>query len=95
MSDGKYHIFEPCCYSVSGSDFRQMLKQPVAIGKNVFHILNSIKNTPYEVIDIIDGKALEQIKTMDAIIAVSRLTINNTINFSISVVLKLFLKILL
>ena len=72
MSDGKYHIFEPRCYSVSGSDFRQMLKQPVAIGKNIFHILNSIKNTPYEVIDIIDGNALEQIKTMDAIIAVSR-----------------------
>ena len=49
-----------------------MLKQPVVIGKNVFHILNSIKDKPYEVIDIISGEELEQIKTMDNIIAKSR-----------------------
>ncbi len=46
--------------------------QPVAVGKNVFHILNSIKDKPYEVVDIITAEQLEQIKTMDDIIQKSR-----------------------
>ena len=72
MSDGQYHVFEPRCHNVMGRDFQRMLKQPVVIGKNVFHILNSIKDKPYEVIDIISGEELEQIKTMNTIIAKSR-----------------------
>lgn len=72
MSDGKYHIFEPRCHNVMGHDFYKMLKQPVEIGKTVFHILNSIKDKLYEVISIIDADALEQIKTMQDIINKSR-----------------------
>ena len=49
-----------------------MLSQPVAVGKNVFHILNSIKDKPYEVVDIITTEQLEQVKTMDDIIEKSR-----------------------
>lgn len=72
MSDGKYHIFEPRCHNVMGRNFQQMLKQPVQIGKPVFHVLNAIKDKPYEVIDIIDVSQLEQIKTMRDIIQKSR-----------------------
>lgn len=72
MSDGQYHIFEPRCRNVMGQEFQEMLKQPVKIGKPVFHILNAIKDKPYEVIDIISGEELEQIQTMDVIIAKSR-----------------------
>ena len=72
LSDGQYHIFEPRCHNVMGQDFQRMLKQPIEIGKPVFHILNAIKDKPYEVIDIISGEELEQIKTMDAIINRSR-----------------------
>ena len=72
MSDGQYHVFEPRCHNVMGQDFQRMLKQPVEIGKPVFHILNAIKDKPYEVIDIISGEDLEQIKTMDDIINKSR-----------------------
>lgn len=72
MSDGKYHIFEPRCHNVMGQDFQRMLKQPVVIGKNVFHILNALKDKPFEVIDIISGEELEQIKKMNTIIAKSR-----------------------
>ena len=72
MSDGQYHIFEPRRRNVMGQEFQEMLKQPVKIGKPVFHILNAIKDKPYEVIDIISGEELEQIQTMDAIIAKSR-----------------------
>lgn len=72
MSDGQYHIFEPRCRNVMGQDFQRMLKQAVEIGKPVFHILNAIKDKPYEVIDIISGEGLEQIKTMDDIINKSR-----------------------
>lgn len=72
MSDGKYHIFEPRCHNVMRHDFQKMLKQSVEIGKPVFHILNSIKDKPYEVIDIIDAVQLEQIKTMQDIIQKSR-----------------------
>ena len=71
MSDGQYHIFEPRCKSVRG-DFLKMLKQPVKIGGTVFHVLNSIKDKPYEVIDIISQNDLEQIKTMRGIILKSR-----------------------
>lgn len=67
MSDGQYHIFEPRCHNVMGQDFQRMLKQPVEIGKPVFHILSAIKDKPYEVIDIISSEDLEQIKTMDGI----------------------------
>lgn len=72
MSDGKYHIFEPRAKNAMGKNFQKMLSQPVVIGENVFHILNSIKDKPYEVIDIITAEQLEQIKTMDDIIEKSR-----------------------
>ena len=55
-----------------GQNFQRMLSQPVAVGKNVFHILNSIKDKPYEVVDIITTEQLEQVKTMDDIIQKSR-----------------------
>lgn len=72
MSDGQYHIFEPRAKNAMGQNFQRMLSQPVAVGKNVFHILNSIKDKPYEVVDIITTEQLEQIKTMDDIIEKSR-----------------------
>lgn len=72
MSDGEYHIFEPCCHNVKGRDFQNMLKQSVAPGVQVFHVLNSIKDKPYEVVDIISGDELEKITTMDGIIQKSR-----------------------
>lgn len=72
MSDGEYHIFEPRCHDVSAPEFQQMLKQPIKIGKNVFHILNNIKDKPYEVVDIIDIITLENIKTAGDIIKQSR-----------------------
>lgn len=72
LSDGKYHIFEPMCRSVDGQDFKRMLKQPVVIGQNVFHVLNHIKNDPYKVMDIISIDNLEQIKTLNDIVAKSR-----------------------
>lgn len=72
MSDGQYHIFEPRAKNAYGANFQKNLSQPVAVGKNVFHILNSIKDKPYEVIDIITTEQLEQIKTMDDIIEKSR-----------------------
>lgn len=68
MSDGKYHIFEPRAKNAMGINFQKMLSQPVVVGNNVFHILNSIKDKPYEVIDIITAEQLEEIKTMDDII---------------------------
>ena len=71
LSDGKYHIFEPMCRSVKG-DFIRMLRQPVVIGQNVFHVLNHIKNDSYKVMDIISADDLEQIKTLNDIIAKSR-----------------------
>ena len=79
MSDGQYHIFEPRCRSVKG-DFQRMLQQPVKIGQNVFHVLPSIKDRPYEVIDIISQEELESIKTMNAIIEKSRRKNKNLIN---------------
>jgi hypothetical protein len=72
MSDDQYHIFEPRAKNTMGQNFQRMLSQPVAVGENVFHILNSIKDKPYEVIDIITAEQLEQIKTMDDIIEKSR-----------------------
>ena len=72
MSDGQYHIFEPRARNAMGQNFQRMLSQPIAVGKNVFHILNSIKDKPYEVVDIITTEQLEQIKTMDDIIEKSR-----------------------
>ena len=72
MSDGQYHIFEPRRRNVTTPDFQNMLKQPVQIGKNVFHIIKTIMDKPYEVIDIIDQEELEQITTMDNIIEKSR-----------------------
>lgn len=72
MSDGQYHIFEPRRRNVMTPDFQSMLKQPVQIGKNVFHIAKTIMDKPYEVIDIIDQDELEQITTMDDIIEKSR-----------------------
>lgn len=72
MSDGQYHIFEPRAKNAMGQNFQRMLSQPVAVGKNVFHILNSIKDKPYEVVDIITTEQLEQVKTMDDIIEKSR-----------------------
>lgn len=72
MSDGQYHIFEPRAKNAVGQNFQKMLSQPVAVGKNVFHILNSIKDKQYEVVDIITTEQLEQIKTMDDIIEKSR-----------------------
>lgn len=72
MSDGQYHIFEPRAKNAMGQNFQRMLSQPVAVGKNVFHILNSIKDKQYEVVDIITTEQLEQIKTMDDIIEKSR-----------------------
>ena len=71
MSDGKYHIFEPRRHHING-DCLKMLQQSVEIGKPVFHVLNQIKDKPYEVIDIIDADQLEQIKTMDDITKKSR-----------------------
>ncbi|MCQ2562488.1 MAG: hypothetical protein MJ158_02655, partial [Alphaproteobacteria bacterium] len=64
--------FEPRRKNVNNQDFQKMLKQSVEVGKPVFHILNAIKDKPYEVIDIIDIDQLEQIKTMDDIIKKSR-----------------------
>ena len=72
MSDSQYHIFEPRAKNAMGQNFQRMLSQPVAVGKNVFHILNSIKDKQYEVVDIITTEQLEQIKTMDNIIEKSR-----------------------
>ena len=72
MSDGQYHIFEPRRRNVMTPDFQSMLKQPVQIGKIVFHIVKTIMDKPYEVIDIIDQDELEQITTMDDIIEKSR-----------------------
>lgn len=72
MSDDQFHIFEPRAKNAQGANFQKMLSQPVAVGKNVFHILNSIKDKPYEVVDIITTEQLEQIKTMDDIIEKSR-----------------------
>lgn len=72
MSDGQYHIFEPRARNAMGQNFQTMFSQPVAVGKNVFHILNSIKDKPYEVVDIITADELETIKTMDDIIQKSR-----------------------
>ena len=72
MSDGQYHIFEPRAKNAQGTNFQKMLSQPVAVGENVFHILNSIKDKPYEVVDIITTEQLEQIKTRDDIIEKSR-----------------------
>ena len=72
MSDGQYHIFEPRRRNVMTPDFQSMLKQPVQIGKTVFHIIKTIMDKPYEVIDIIDQDELEQITTMDDIIEKSR-----------------------
>lgn len=64
MSDGTYHIFEPRLKNVNAAGFQKMLSQSVEIGKNVFHILNNIKNKPYEIVDIIDTATLENIKTV-------------------------------
>ena len=72
MSDGQYHIFEPRTKNAYGANFQKMLSQPVAVGKNVFHILNSIKDKQYEVVDIVTTEQLEKIKTMDDIIEKSR-----------------------
>ena len=72
MSDGQYHIFEPRRRNVMTPDFQSMLKQPVQIGKTVFHIIKTIMDKPYEVIDIIRQEELEQITTMDDIIEKSR-----------------------
>ena len=72
LSDGKYHIFEPMCRSVDGQDFKRMLKQPVIIGQNVFHVLNHIKNDSYKVMDIISADNLEQIRTLNDIVVKSR-----------------------
>ncbi len=72
MSDGQYHIFEPRAKNTMGQNFQKMLSQPVAVGKHIFHILNSIKDKPYEIVDIITAQQLEQIKTMDDIIEKSR-----------------------
>lgn len=72
MSDGQYHIFEPRRRNVMTPDFQNMLKQYIQIGNSVFHIVKSIADKPYEVIDIIDQDELEQITTMDDIIEKSR-----------------------
>ena len=72
MSDGQYHIFEPRRRNVMTPDFQNMLKQCIQIGNSVFHIVKSIADKPYEVIDIIDQDELEQITTMDDIIEKSR-----------------------
>ena len=72
MSDGKYHIFDPMCRFVDGQDFKRMLKQPVIIGQNVFHVLPSLTNDSYKVMDIVDATDLEKIKTLNDIIAKNR-----------------------
>lgn len=72
LSDGQYHIFEPRARNAMGVNFQKMLSQSAAVGNNVFHILNSIKDKPYEIIDIITAEQLEKIKTMDDIIERSR-----------------------
>ena len=66
MSDGKYHIIEPRCKSING-DCAKLLTQPVTIGQDVFHVLNSTKDKPYEIIAILSREELEQIKSLKAI----------------------------
>ena len=60
------------CRFVDGQDFKRMLKQPVIIGQNVFHVLPSLTNDSYKVMDIVDATDLEKIKTLNDIIAKSR-----------------------
>lgn len=67
MSDGWYHIIEPRCRSVRGHDCKKLLDTPIKIGSRVSHILNSLSNTPYEVVAIISRAELEQIKSLNAI----------------------------
>lgn len=66
MSDGKYHLIEPRCKSING-DCAKLLAQPITIGQEVFHVLNSMKDTPYEVVAILSREELEQIKSLKMI----------------------------
>ena len=67
MSDGNYHIIEPRARYIDGADSAKLFSTPIEIGKDVFHILPSMKGQPYEVVAIITPDELEKIKSLNDI----------------------------